>query len=110
MPFPAMAFVGVVAVSSFVLFLSSRILNLEDKAFLTAVKVSLVQWGLMLLLSATALPVNYVGLFLFLLFIKYFYRIDIKKSLILWVINLVVLAFLKVAAGLSFPPALRMVG
>lgn len=110
MPLPVIAFVGLIAVSSVVLFLSSRILNLEDRSFLTAFKVSLVQWGLMLLLSATIVPANYLGLFLFLLFIKYFYRIDIKKSLILWVINLVVLAFLKVAAGLSFPPVLGMVG
>ena len=100
---PIIAFVGLIVFSSLVLFLSSRGLKLKDQSIQTALLTSLIQWGLAFLLGFTVFSGLIVSLLMFFFLIKFFYKIDMKTSFVLWVVNLGSLLLVKLALGISSP-------
>lgn len=73
-----------ILIYSGLLFFTAKRMKLKNATYVTALKVSLLQGLTMYLLSYVAPYASVFSYILLIAFIKYFYKIDIKKTIILW--------------------------
>jgi len=83
-----MLLIKVIITSAF-LFFGSKYLKLKDNTIFTALKVAAPYHVYVYLWAQDSNPIYLIiGYGLIIIFIKYFYKIDLKKSIFLWLFTL----------------------